>query len=100
MVQRPAVGTGEQMPVFFLRQNLVRRVSFDEQTVRRNFFESFALAQCSRVQKIAGKTETRTEFRKGRNHLRRAAETVQHKTARRTRMIPQQFMQPSPRLQT
>ena len=88
------------MQIFLRRQKLVGRVGLDEQTIRRNLFESFALAQFALVQKIAGKTEIRAELGERRNHFRRAAETVQHEAARRARMVAQQFVQPSPRLQT
>ena len=88
------------MTILMLRQELVGRVGFDEQPVRRNLFESFALAQFACMQKITGKTEIRAELGQGGNHFHRPAKTVQHHAARRTRMVAQQFMQPAPGLQT
>ena len=65
MIQPLAVSTNDRKRIFVLWQQLVGGVGLDQQAVRRNVFESFALTQLAFVKKVAGKTEIRAEPGKG-----------------------------------
>ena len=88
--------------IFFqvLRQELIRRIRFDEESVKWHRTKCFPLFKFALLRKVARKRKVCAEFRQHRDHFFRTAEGMQDKTASRTRVGLEEFKQTAPGFQT
>src|ERR1039458_5287537 len=82
------------------RQELIRRVRLNEQTVGQHGPEALALPGLALLREVTRQREIGAQLRQRRDHLERPAEGVQQEAAARTRPRVENLQQPAPSLQT
>ena len=93
-------GVGQRMSAPLFRQQLVRRIRLDKQSVGPHMAKGLPLTFLALVREVAGQREVRPELRQRRNHFRRTTVGVQEKSAGWTRARLQQLQHAAPGLET
>lgn len=88
------------MIVQLSRRQLVRRIRFHKQTIRRHGAEGLPLTELALVCEVAGKAKVSAQFRERRHEINGATVAVQQKSTRWTGMSLEQFVHPPESLKT